>query len=300
MKSYLINTLVIFYFLFFIYVVGFYHWRVFNINPLDYSYFHNPDKLPNFSFFDLKNDINQIKNEKILSIKPADFYYYNSTQVSYLNKDLKEFYLEDELIKSYNLLKINDINYVYKPNYELPPYTNSNLIDIISNINLSKLMFFKNGYSVFKLINNDNQNLIKINFNKLSIGTEIVIGGRKGIFKFNTKHFPFLSNYFGERSLKKFNEYQINLSDSINSNEILIDINFLKKKMFVLLNIEEYRDNELINNYQLDESIVDINKLNRSFRLIKNKLTNEIKLRVEAMGVDNKFVENIDFYYVND
>jgi len=300
MKSYLINTLVIFYFLFFIYVVGFYHWRVFNVNPLYYSYFNNPDKLPNFSFFDLKNDINQIKNEKILSIKPADFYYYNSSQVSYLNKDLKEFYLEDELIKSYNLLKINDINYVYKPNYELPPYTNSNLIDIISNINLSKLMIFKNGYSVFKLINNDNQNLIKINFNNLNIGTEIVIGGRKGIFKFNTRYFPFLSNYFGERSLKKFNEYQINLSDSINSNEILIDIKFFKKKMFVLLNVQEYKDNELINNYQLDESIVDINKLNRSYRLIKNKLTNEIKLRVEAMGVDNKFVENIDFYYVND
>ena len=70
--------------------------------------------------------------------------------------------------------------------------------------------------------------------------------------------------------------------------------------MFVLLNVQEYKDNELINNYQLDESIVDINKLNRSYRLIKNKLTNEIKLRVEAMGVDNKFVENIDFYYVND
>ena len=160
--------------------------------------------------------LNTAQNSLVLSLKPADMYYSHRKMVSYLDPRLVKFYATDNMEEGLSLLKEIGINYIYLPDYSLPPFYNSILHKIIADTHYSTLQFSIGGFQIYKL---EDSGLQKNNILDISPGiiswvriNQILYGGEKaGIKTPNSKEI--LKNKELLISHSPFNLFQKNISN---------------------------------------------------------------------------------------
>lgn len=91
----------------------------------------------------------------VLSLKPADMYYAHRRMISYLDPRLLPFYYEEDPHRALEQLKALGIRYLHIPDYSLPSIYNSELQEILSRDDLSKLIFSEEGYQIYEIGQSD-------------------------------------------------------------------------------------------------------------------------------------------------
>lgn len=130
------------------------------------------------------------ENSLVLTMQPSEMFYAHRKMVSYLSPSMITFYASKNINEAFNQLKLMGISYIHVPNYSLPPLSNSFLANILSDPNLAELVFFKEGFSIYKLFSNKlpkflkNQSIANSNDLKWIKYLNYRIGGRQVNFSF--------------------------------------------------------------------------------------------------------------------
>jgi hypothetical protein len=127
------------------------------------------------------------ENALVLSLKPADMYYSGRKMVSYLDPRLIGFYKSESPENSFGILKAIGIDYVYLPDYSLPPFYNSILQDILANPAFASLQFAVGGVQIYKLEDSGLRKKAGLDISPNKIPwvklRQVIIGGEKGGIK---------------------------------------------------------------------------------------------------------------------
>jgi hypothetical protein len=86
----------------------------------------------------------------ILAVRPADMYYADRKMLSYLDPSLLSFYNADDAESALAALRELGVLYVQVPDYFLPPVYNSQLMTILGNPHLSKLIYNNGASQLYK------------------------------------------------------------------------------------------------------------------------------------------------------
>lgn len=92
------------------------------------------------------------KGELVLSMRPSDMYYADRKMVSYLDPRLVSFYNEPDTDRAHKMLRALGIEYVYMPNYFMPPVYNSRLKDIIADRRFSEIAVATPNARLYRLV----------------------------------------------------------------------------------------------------------------------------------------------------
>ncbi|MBO6570718.1 MAG: hypothetical protein JJ960_18365 [Kordiimonadaceae bacterium] len=122
--------------------------------------------------------------EKVLTLKPADMFFAERKMISYLDTRLIPFYNTSVAAEGYELLKGLDVNFIHLPDYGIPVFYNSVLMEIVGNPQYADLAFSEDGYQIYRLKKESNP----VDEIPVLIGSDtwqsermLVIGGRKAL-----------------------------------------------------------------------------------------------------------------------
>jgi hypothetical protein len=121
----------------------------------------------------------------IFSMRPADMYYANRKMISYLDPRLLSFYEEADPVLAVQMLRKLGVNYIFMPDYSLPPAYNSSLLAILSNPSLSRLDYQIGMSQLYELV--DDQKTLGTTVDLTpgqrpwSRQVQLLLGGRKAL-----------------------------------------------------------------------------------------------------------------------
>jgi hypothetical protein len=149
---------------------------------------------------------NTPKEALVLSLKPSDLYYANRRMISFLDPRLIPFYQEKNIDRAWEMLQDYGITHLHVPDYSLPPLYNTSLQKIIASPELTKMLFSKNGYQIYRLRKKHHPKVACTSMN-LTPGvipwtkiTRIILGGRKQLGNINTHKQVIMNNYTSENN----------------------------------------------------------------------------------------------------
>jgi hypothetical protein len=113
-------------------------------------------------------------------------YYAKRKMISYLDPRLLSFYQETDPVLAVEKLRKLGINYIFMPDYTLPPAYNSSLLAILSNPTLSRLDYQVGMAQLYELVDSQKKLGEIIDFTPgpgrlWNRSTQILLGGRKAI-----------------------------------------------------------------------------------------------------------------------
>jgi 4-amino-4-deoxy-L-arabinose transferase-like glycosyltransferase len=131
----------------------------------------------------------------VLSLKPADMYYSDRRMLSYLDPRMIPFYEESDAEIAWQRLRDLGATHLHVPDYSLPPIYNSALQAIMGRRDLSRLVHSSGGYQIYELQRTrgtPSGAAIDIRPGAIpwSRVDEIVLGGRKNLFRLNLSRQP--------------------------------------------------------------------------------------------------------------
>jgi hypothetical protein len=179
-----------------LFTVGYYYpWRNAFIQPK--PAYLNPKELSGLSRFD--HMLNTLPTDQVMgyiarkiphdalifSMRPADMYYANRKMISYLDPRLLPFYQESDPVLAAGMLRKLGVNYIFMPDYSLPPAYNSTLLSILSNPSLARLDYQIGMSQLYELVDDQKRLGTTIDITPgerpWSRKVQLLFGGRKAL-----------------------------------------------------------------------------------------------------------------------
>ncbi len=123
---------------------------------------------------------------RVLTLKPADMFYSRQKMLSYLDPAMLGFYRLREKREAARWLRQQGVSFVHVPDYWLPPFYNSALVDLLAEPALAELRADTGGYQVFRLRSDDEAqapDCAQAPFGPWRRSEELIFGGRKSMLR---------------------------------------------------------------------------------------------------------------------
>lgn len=87
----------------------------------------------------------------VLALRPADMFYSGRTMISYLDPRTVELYRQTDPERAFAALRGLGVDYVQVPDYTLPPFYNSQLMQLLAEPKYSELAYEQSGYQIYRI-----------------------------------------------------------------------------------------------------------------------------------------------------